>query len=64
MEGEGVGRQRVGSLDYLEEEGEVYKWLWVGMRNLLMGGKEESEWIMERLMERLKEVIVEDMEKW
>jgi potassium channel subfamily K len=64
MEGEGVGRQRAGSLDHSEEEGEAHKWSWVGTRNPLMGGKEESEWIMERLTERLKEAIAEDMEKW
>ena len=59
-----MGRQRAGSLDHSEEEGEAHKWSWVGTRNPLMGGKEESEWIMERLTERLKEAIAEDMEKW
>ena len=48
-----------------EREGEdQHKWAWVGTRKPLMGGKEETEWIMERLTERLKEAITEDAEQW
>jgi potassium channel subfamily K len=61
----GDGRQRGGSLDHGEREGEdQHKWSWVGTRNPLMGGKEETEWILERLTERLKEAITEDAEEW
>lgn len=35
------------------------KWSWVGGRSPLTGGKEESEWILERLMDRLKESLLE-----
>ncbi|KAK0384743.1 hypothetical protein NLU13_7221 [Sarocladium strictum] len=55
-----VDRERAGSLDHDEREG-GHKWSWVGTRNPLMGGKEESEWIIERLTERLKEAILDDI---
>ncbi|KAG6008909.1 hypothetical protein E4U21_003721 [Claviceps maximensis] len=35
------------------------KWSWVGIRSPLMGGQEESEWIMDKLMERLQESLWE-----
>ncbi|UNI18090.1 hypothetical protein JDV02_004382 [Purpureocillium takamizusanense] len=38
-------------------ESERLKWSWVGRRSPLMGGQEESEWILERLMDRLKESL-------
>jgi potassium channel subfamily K len=39
------------------------KWSWVGTKNPLMGGKEESEWILERLTERLKESLLDKNEE-
>lgn len=44
--------QRVGTDDRL-------KWSWVGNRSPLMGGQEESEWILDKLMERLQESLWE-----
>ncbi|KHN99016.1 potassium channel [Metarhizium album ARSEF 1941] len=35
------------------------KWSWVGNRSPLMGGQEESEWILDKLMERLEECLWE-----
>ncbi|KAK2594691.1 hypothetical protein QQS21_007600 [Conoideocrella luteorostrata] len=35
------------------------RWSWVGMRSPLMGGQEESEWILDKLMERLQESLWE-----
>ncbi|KJK81744.1 hypothetical protein H634G_03006 [Metarhizium anisopliae BRIP 53293] len=35
------------------------KWSWVGNRSPLMGGQEESEWILDKLMERLEESLWE-----
>ncbi|KAG6040728.1 hypothetical protein E4U41_007289 [Claviceps citrina] len=35
------------------------KWSWVGMRSPLMGGQEESEWILDKLMQRLQESLWE-----
>lgn len=34
-------------------------WSWVGNRSPLMGGQEESEWILDKLMERLQESLWE-----
>lgn len=39
------------------EDGEEFKWSWVGNRSPLMGSQEESEWILDRLMNRLKESL-------
>lgn len=39
------------------DQDERFKWSWVGIRSPLMGGQEESEWIMERLMDRLQESL-------
>lgn len=36
-----------------------FKWSWVGMRSPLVGGQEESEWILDKLMERLQESLWE-----
>ena len=33
------------------------KWSWVGQRSPLMGQQQESQWILERLMDRLKESL-------
>jgi potassium channel subfamily K len=35
----------------------VTAWSWVGNRSPLMGSQEETEWILERLMERLRESL-------
>ncbi|KAG5998619.1 hypothetical protein E4U52_007112 [Claviceps spartinae] len=35
------------------------KWSWVGIRSPLMGGQEESEWILDKLMGRLQESLWE-----
>ncbi|KAG8424714.1 hypothetical protein J3458_001486 [Metarhizium acridum] len=35
------------------------KWSWVGNQSPLLSSKEESEWILERLMERLRELLWE-----
>lgn len=39
------------------EADEQLKWSWVDHRSPLIGGQEESEWILERLMEKLKESL-------
>lgn len=39
------------------DDGELLKWSWVGHRSPLMGSQEESEWILERLTNRLKESL-------
>ncbi|KAM4063163.1 ion channel domain-containing protein [Hirsutella rhossiliensis] len=39
------------------EQDDRFKWSWVGIRSPLMGGQEESEWLMERLMDRLQESL-------
>lgn len=39
------------------DQNEPFQWSWVGIRSPLMGGQEESEWIMERLMDRLQESL-------
>ena len=44
-------------LDAVEED--PLKWSWVGNRSPLMGGQEESEWIQDKLMERLQESLLE-----
>lgn len=36
---------------------ERHKWSWVGHRSPFVGGQEESEWVLERLMERLRELL-------
>ncbi|KAJ6438929.1 potassium channel [Purpureocillium lavendulum] len=61
-------RRPEDAVDDLGEESDVHespgahdedrlKWSWVGRRSPLMGGQEESEWILERLMDRLKESL-------
>lgn len=40
-----------------QKEEERLKWSWIGHRSPLMGGVEESEWILDRLTERLKESL-------
>ncbi|GKU19192.1 unnamed protein product [Fusarium langsethiae] len=35
----------------------VTAWSWVGIRSPLMGSQEETEWILDRLMERLRESL-------
>ncbi|KAG5950369.1 hypothetical protein E4U53_005193 [Claviceps sorghi] len=35
------------------------RWSWVGLRSPLVGGQEESEWILDKLMERLQESLWE-----
>lgn len=39
------------------EDGEELKWSWVGNRSPLMGSQEESEWIADRLTNRLRESL-------
>ncbi|KAL7818038.1 voltage-gated potassium channel [Trichoderma aethiopicum] len=47
-----------GSSDTTESaNGEVSKWSWVGHRNPLMGSQGESEWILEKLVDRLQECL-------
>ncbi|KAK4175282.1 hypothetical protein QBC36DRAFT_331800 [Triangularia setosa] len=52
---------RGGRPDGLNEEAKVeakpVPWSWVGSKSPLMGGKEEAEWILERLIERLGEQL-------
>lgn len=36
---------------------EVVKWSWVGHRSPLMGGQSESDWIMEKLVDRLQQSL-------
>jgi len=51
---------RGGSASPPEHDGEHDKWSWVGHRSPLMGSQEESEWIMDRLMNRLGESLSEE----
>ncbi|RSL53335.1 hypothetical protein CEP54_010446 [Fusarium duplospermum] len=50
-----------GSPDRNDEESpeseEAMAWSWVGNRSPLMGSQEETEWILERLMDRLRESL-------
>ncbi|KAG9256808.1 uncharacterized protein F5Z01DRAFT_618048 [Emericellopsis atlantica] len=46
-----------------EHDGEHDKWSWVGHRSPLMGSQEESEWILDRLMNRLGESLSEERRK-
>ncbi|KJZ76964.1 hypothetical protein HIM_03841 [Hirsutella minnesotensis 3608] len=39
------------------ENDERFQWSWVGSRSPLMGGQEESEWVLEKLMDRLQESL-------
>lgn len=41
------------------EKGETVKWSWVGNRSPLMGGKEEAEWVLERLTKTLERELEE-----
>ncbi|KAK4201122.1 hypothetical protein QBC40DRAFT_348130 [Triangularia verruculosa] len=54
-------RLRGGRPNGLNEEAKVEEkpvpWSWVGSKSPLMGGKEEAEWILERLIERLGEEL-------
>ncbi|KAL6409998.1 hypothetical protein AUP68_06406 [Ilyonectria robusta] len=40
-----------------EDSDKELMWSWVGNRNPLIGSQEESEWIFDRLMERLRESL-------
>ncbi|KAH6887561.1 hypothetical protein B0T10DRAFT_489969 [Thelonectria olida] len=40
-----------------QDEAEHSTWSWVGHQSPLMGSQQESEWIMERLMDRLRESL-------
>ncbi|KAH7410823.1 potassium channel-like protein [Cadophora sp. MPI-SDFR-AT-0126] len=55
-DGEGLGAVGEG------ESEERLEWSWVGNRSPLMGGKEEAEWVLERLMRRLEEEL-EDLRR-
>lgn len=44
------------------DEGKHKPWSWVGTRSPLMGSHEEAEWILDRLMERLREEMMEDVD--
>ncbi|KAK0739121.1 hypothetical protein B0T21DRAFT_435635 [Apiosordaria backusii] len=54
-------KMRGGRPDNLSEEAKVeakpVPWSWVGSKSPLMGEKEEAEWILERLIERLGEEL-------
>lgn len=39
-----------------------HKWSWVGYRSPLTAGKEESEWVMERLMAKLEDSLTQGTE--
>ncbi|PNY18447.1 Outward-rectifier potassium channel TOK1 [Tolypocladium capitatum] len=56
-EGEEGGGDHHDAQHETDVEDEQLKWSWVGHRSPLMGGQEESEWILERLMDRLKESL-------
>ncbi|KAH9214090.1 hypothetical protein DL95DRAFT_366023 [Leptodontidium sp. 2 PMI_412] len=49
-DGEGLGMVGEG----MGEREEKVEWSWVGNRSPLMGGKEEAEWVMERLVKTLE----------
>ncbi|KAM0426639.1 hypothetical protein ACHAPT_007955 [Fusarium lateritium] len=59
--GRSVERGGYGSPDRNDEESpeseEAAAWSWVGNRSPLMGSQEETEWILERLMDRLRESL-------
>ncbi|KAE8453217.1 hypothetical protein EG329_011284 [Mollisiaceae sp. DMI_Dod_QoI] len=49
-DGEGLGAA-------MQDEDKSVKWSWVGNRSPLMGNKEESEWVLERLHETLEKEL-------
>jgi len=55
-QGKGLGTSvgQKGGRDGDEEERKIEKWSWVGERSPLMGGKEEAEWVLERLVRTLE----------
>lgn len=54
-DGEGLGAALDGRDADREKEGfQEKKWSWVGNRSPLMGNKEESEWVLERLTKTLE----------
>lgn len=52
-QGDNHGKKEDGSCD----EDEDTRWSWVGKRSPLTGSQEETEWILDRLMDRLKESL-------
>lgn len=55
-QGKGLGTSvgQKGGRDGDQEEPKTEKWSWVGERSPLMGGKEEAEWVLERLVRTLE----------
>jgi len=42
---------------------QIKKWSWIGHRSPLMGGKDEAEWLLDKLFQRLEESLREKMKK-
>ncbi|TVY57474.1 Outward-rectifier potassium channel TOK1 [Lachnellula cervina] len=51
--GKNLGTE-VGQPGGKDADGRIEKWSWVGQRSPLMGGKEEAEWVLERLVRTLE----------
>ncbi|EGU88706.1 hypothetical protein FOXB_00777 [Fusarium oxysporum f. sp. conglutinans Fo5176] len=49
--------------DVNEDVSESGKWSWVGNQSPLLGAQEESEWILDRLMDKLQESLLE-VRRW
>lgn len=52
--GTGVGKKGDKEDNGSQKDTENEKWSWVGQRSPLMGGKEEAEWVLERLVKTLE----------
>ncbi|KAM0562914.1 hypothetical protein ACHAPJ_001754 [Fusarium lateritium] len=52
-----------GNSDKSTDSDTVTAWSWVGNRSPLMGSKEETEWILERLTDRLRESLAAEGRK-
>lgn len=46
--------------DEPDNDASIKQWSWIGHRSPLMGGKDEPEWILEKLFERLGEELQEE----
>ncbi|CAN8097950.1 unnamed protein product [Discula destructiva] len=57
--GSGGGGNNPGQGEDDAEQPEKLQWSWVGSRSPLMGSQEEAEWILEKLEQRLAELLRE-----
>ena len=46
-----------------DDDEDIVQWSWIGPRSPLMGDKDEPEWVLEKLFERLEESMRQHMEE-